>query len=310
MRLGFGLGLQYSKLSGGGNTDAFIIEIKTDNAGTTNDNQFQFTGAVGDYDVVAKQNGVVIETFNNLSDEATITFANGAGTYTLEVTPKEANPFNRIEFKNGGDKKKPINLKQWGNIVWDSFSGAFYDCDNMLTTATDVPNLSQVTSMGQMFLNATIANPIVTNWNVSNVIDMGNLFQNADCTNIDVSNWNTSSAILMNNMFQGINGNPDVSNWNVSSLVQASSMFRNAINANPDCKDWTPTSLVDGSNMFTGTNMSIQNLTDVYTNWSQLTLQQNTIFGAADTQYFESGQAGKDILVNTYNWTITDGGQV
>ena len=48
----FGLGLQYSKLSGGGSGyNAFIIEVKTDNAGTSNDNQFQFTGAEGDYDV-------------------------------------------------------------------------------------------------------------------------------------------------------------------------------------------------------------------------------------------------------------------
>ena len=98
MSLGFGFGLEYSKLSGGGNTDAFIIEVKTDNAGTSNDNQFQFTGALGDYDVVAKQNDVVIETFSNLSDEATITFANGAGTYTLEVTPKEVDPLNITSY--------------------------------------------------------------------------------------------------------------------------------------------------------------------------------------------------------------------
>ena len=180
----------------------------------------------------------------------------------------------------------------------------------MLTTATDVPNLSQVTSMGQMFLNATIANPIVTNWNVSNVIDMGNLFQNADCTNIDVSNWNTSSAILMNNMFQGINGNPDVSNWDVSNAINMSGMFRNATNANPDCRNWNVVSLTDASNMLTGSGLSTENLTAIYENWSQLNLQQNVDFSAGNTKYNASGQAGRDILVNTYNWTITDGGQV
>ena len=71
---------------------AFIIEVDTSKTGVSNNNQFQFTGAVGDYDVVAKQNGVVIETFNNLSDEATITLPS-SGVYILEVTPKEVNPF-------------------------------------------------------------------------------------------------------------------------------------------------------------------------------------------------------------------------
>ena len=74
MSLGFGFGLEYSKLSGGGNTDAFTIEVKTDNTGTSNDNQFQFTGAEGDYDVIAKQNDIVVATFNDLSGEQTILY--------------------------------------------------------------------------------------------------------------------------------------------------------------------------------------------------------------------------------------------
>ena len=72
---------------------AFIIEVKTDELGISNNDQFQFTGAEGDYDVVAKQGGVIVQTFSDLSDAATITFANGEGTYILEVTPKEVNPF-------------------------------------------------------------------------------------------------------------------------------------------------------------------------------------------------------------------------
>jgi hypothetical protein len=57
-------------------------------------------------------------------------------------------------------------------------------------------------------------------------------------------------------------------------------------------------------------NFSTANLTACYENWSQLNLQQNVSFSAGDTKYNASGQAGRDILVNTYNWTITDGGQV
>jgi len=62
--------------------------------------------------------------------------------------------------------------------------------------------------------------------------------------------------------------------------------------------------------MFESSNLSVENLTAIYENWSQLNLQQNVSFSAGNTKYNASGKAGRDILVNTYNWTIEDGGQV
>jgi hypothetical protein len=62
--------------------------------------------------------------------------------------------------------------------------------------------------------------------------------------------------------------------------------------------------------MFENSNLSVENLTACYENWSQLTLKQNVSFSAGNTKYNASGQAGRDILENTYNWDITDGGQV
>jgi hypothetical protein len=217
------------------NIDAFTIEVKTDNAGTSNDNQFQFTGAVGDYDVVAKQNDTQVATFNDLSGAETITLPS-SGVYDLEVTPKEVNPFNRIRFDDGGDKDKMLDIKQWGEVAWSSFYDAFFGCENMLVTATDVPNLSSVTDMSSMFYNATSANPDTSNWDISNIANMGRMLENS--------------------------------------------------------------------------NLSEENLTACYENWSQLNLQQNVSFSAGTTKYNASGQAGRDILVNTYNWIIEDGGQV
>ena len=217
------------------NIDAFIIEVDTSKTGVSNNNQFQFTGAEGDYDVIAKQNDIVVATFNDLSGAETITLPS-SGVYDLEVSAKEVNGFNRIQFNNGGDKLKITDIKQWGTIVWSSFERAFYGSSNMLTTATDVPNLSNVTTMRYIFYNASSANPDISNWDVSNVTSMSRMLQNS--------------------------------------------------------------------------NLSVNNLTAIYENWSQLNLQQNVSFGAGNIKYNASGQAGRDILVNTYNWTITDGGQV
>jgi len=68
--------------------------------------------------------------------------------------------------------------------------------------------------------------------------------------------------------------------------------------------------VTDMALIFSLSNLSIENLTACYENWSQLNLQQNVPFSAGRTKYNSSGQAGRDILVNTFNWSITDGGQV
>ena len=240
---------------------AFIIEVKTDNAGTSNDNQFQFTGAEGDYDVIAKQNDIIVQTFNDLSGEETITFANGAGTYILEVTPKEVNPFNQIIFANGGDKEKMKDIKQWGNIVWADFNGGFFGCVNMLVSSTDIPNLTNCSVFQNMFLAAPLANP-------------------------------------------------DVSKWDMTNATSIRNMFFAASSANPDCRNWNVINITSAENAYNKSNLSTENLTAIYENWSLLNVQNNVPFGAGNTKYNASGQAGRDILVNTYNWTVADGGQV
>jgi len=387
MSFGFPFGFDMGGFRGGLSAfKPFIIEVKTDNAGTSNDNQFQFTGAVGDYNVVAKQSNVIVETFDNLSGEETLTFANGAGTYVLEVTPKEVNPFNRIRFNDNGDKSKAKDIKQFGSVLWSSFESAFAGCKNLIGTHTDVPDLSNATSLGSMFFGAASYNgdlsamqtstitdmgdmfrdatafnqdigswntSSVTNmsnmffnastfnqniggwdtsnvtnmdsmffgassfnqnigsWNTSNVTDMRALFRNATAFNQDIGNWNTSNVIIISGMFNGATAfNQDIGSWNTSKVIVMRFMFNGATAFNQDIGNWDVSNVTDMDSMFNDANLSTENLTLIYENWSQLALQQNVAFGAGTIQYNASGQAGRDILVNTYNWTITDGGQV
>jgi hypothetical protein len=88
--------LGYTGASAAG-IDDFVITVDTTKSGVSGNNQFQFTGAEGDYDVVAKQGGSIIQTFSDLSDQETITLPS-SGVYDLEVTPRGTNGFNRIRF--------------------------------------------------------------------------------------------------------------------------------------------------------------------------------------------------------------------
>ena len=222
----------------------FIIEVKTDNAGTSNNDQFQFTGAVGDYNVIAKQGGVIVATFNDLSGAETITFSDGAGTYTLEITPKSVNPFNQIQFNDSGDKNKITDLKQFGSIVWSSFLTAFSSCENMSVSATDIPNLSSVTNMSAMFGGASLANPITTNWDVSNVTDMVSMFFSAVTFNGILNNWDVSSVTNMDRMLVNTSSfNQPLNDWGVSNVTNMDSMFLGASLFNQDLSGWCVTNI-------------------------------------------------------------------
>ena len=224
----------------------FIIEVDTSKAGSASD-AFEFTGAVGDYDVVAKQGGSVVQTFNNLSDEETITFSGGSGVYVLEITPKFTNGFNRINFNDGGDKLKLINLNKYGDIKWSSFENSFNGCSNCPFLSTDLPDLSNVTSMSRMFRDASIFNTNnINSWDVSNVTDMSLMFVRATSFNKSLNNWNVSNVTDMNRMFfKATSFDNIVDSWNVSNVTDMEFLFYDASSANPDTTNWDVSSVTN-----------------------------------------------------------------
>ena len=58
-------------------------------------------------------------------------------------------------------------------------------------------------------------------------------------------------------------------------------------------------------------NVSATNLDAIYNGWSALpSLQSNVTASFGTIKYTAAGAAGRNTLVTTYNWKITDGGQV
>jgi hypothetical protein len=181
MKLGIGIGMGYSKFRGGIVNNAFIIEVKTDEAGDSSNDQFQFTGGQGEYDVVAKQNDIVVQTFNDLSDEATITFANGAGTYVLEVNAKATNDFNIIDSSGGGDIEKILDIITYGQVNWTFIS--FFNGRSLKSIGDRVYNGEGITSFFRSFINVENTPAISIRedffWNCPNVTSFNQTFNSA-----------------------------------------------------------------------------------------------------------------------------------
>ena len=82
-----------------------------------------------------------------------------AGIYQIRISDNvgDKTGFPAIYFNFTGDRLKITSLVQWGSGKWASMKGAFYGAVNMLTLAIDVPDLSGVTNMSNMFQSATPA---------------------------------------------------------------------------------------------------------------------------------------------------------
>ncbi len=383
-------------------TGEFITTWKTDNQGVSDDNQITITTATQNQNYMVNWGDGTLDA--NVSGTKTHTYAS-PGTYTINIS----GDFQNIKNGFNTDAKKLLSIDKWGDGQWSTMYQAFYSCENLTSNATDIPNLSAVTSMNQMFSGATAFNGDLSQWDVSNVQfmkemfkeatvftsdlsqwdvssvsntismfdnarafnsdlsswntpsleDMYYMFSNARSFNSDLNSWNVSSVTDMhgvfyyatkfegnisqwnvsrvrdmNDMFHGANSfNGNLSQWITSSAVVIGGMFRNATSFNSDLRLWDVTSVqsmlsmfsgatsfdrdlslwdissvFSMNNMFWGVTLSTENYDALLDGWSRKSLVSGVQFHGGNSQYSSTSQTARNNIINSYNWTIEDGG--
>ncbi len=181
-----------------------------------------------------------------------------AGEYTVTIF----GAFPRIYTNSFASNPPPItSIDQWGSNAWTSMEGAFARLPLALTiNATDVPDLSNVTSISEMFSQTDLGNPDLTAWDISSITDMSGLFSGSDF-NGDITTWEVGHVTNMNGMFSSTsNFNQDISGWNVSSVTNMKSMFLSADVFNIDISSWNVSSVTNMDGMFESTDLFNQPL--------------------------------------------------
>jgi surface protein len=226
----------------------FLSTWKTNNPGTSSSTSITIPTSGGgySYDVDWENDGI----WDNLGVTGTITHNYGtAGTYTVRIRGN----FHRIFFGNTGDRQKILSIDRWGEIEWSSMAGAFYGCTNLVINATDVPNLSNVSSIANMFKNAAAVDSDLSAWDVSNITNMSSMFEGATSFNQNINTWNTSNVSDMSAMFKGATVfDQHLNSWDVSGVSDMSNMFEGASNFNGNISSWVVSSVTDMRFMFSG----------------------------------------------------------
>ncbi len=245
----------------------FVITVKTDNEGTSDDDQFTIptTGSGYNYNVDCNNDGTneaTGRTGNYTCDYSTL---GGAGIYTIRIKDNTGTGigFPRILFIFSGEQLKLLTIDQWGTGVWDWMRSAFNGCSNLTVPATDAPDLSNVTDMSYMFHNASAFNQDIGSWDTSNVTNMNNMFSGASAFNQDIGGWITSNVTNMSSMFIGASAyNQDIGDWNTSSVTDMSGMFANTTAFNQDIGGWNTANVTNMSSMFTSASAFNQDIGD------------------------------------------------
>lgn len=231
----------------------FVTTWKTDNTGVSAANQITIPtdDVVNQYNIHWEEVGDAANNgdLTNQVGPTTITFP-AAGTYRVEITGN----FTHIYFFNNGfpsDHDKILTVEQWGSIAWQSMNGAFKFCSNLTVPASDVPDLSNVTSMDSMFEGCTLFNTPIGTWDVSHVTGMFGVFQGAAAFNQDIGAWDVSNVTNMRAMFSNTSVfNQDLSAWDISSVTNLSAMFLSALQFNQPIGSWNTSSVTTMEGMF------------------------------------------------------------
>ncbi|WP_188752688.1 BspA family leucine-rich repeat surface protein [Parapedobacter defluvii] len=271
-------------------------------------------------------------TSTGQTGDATHTYAT-AGTYTVSIS--ESFPAIRLQRFGNEVSDKLMSIEQWGDIAWQSMYGAFSGARYMVLNATDVPDLSDVSTLARMFDRAELVNGDLSGWNVSGITDMSGMFNGASSFNGNISGWNVGNVTDMSWMFWGASVfnqdigawnvgnvedmsymfyqapvfNQDLSGWNVSRVTTMNSMFFIALDFDQSLGSWDISNVTDMDDMLLATGLSSANYGATLVGWAPQNVQSGIVLNATGQEYCPGtpAETARQQLISK-GWTINDDG--
>ena len=226
---------------------------------------------------------------------------------------------------SGHDSTFNQNIGNWDTSSVTNVQDMFYHAKAF---NGDIGNwdTSSMTHMRRMFRDALVFNQDIGRWDMSSATDVAEMFSGDAAFNQDIGNWDTSSVTNMENMFyQATSFNQDITNWDTSNVTDMGGMFTDTA-FDQNISKWDFSSLDEDNRGQACLNIFLSNGQLSTSNYDALLVKwasQASSIGASTngnllgvdlgtSTYTAGGTAAtaRNTLVNTYGWSITDGGAV
>ena len=159
------------------------------------------------------------------------------GIYRVVIT-------GRIEgwrFANGGDRRKLIDILQWGPWKSANASSCFQGCSNLILSAEDAPDLTGVTNAQRFFTSCSrmVGNGLPKWKTTGDINEVRYLFEGCTVFNQDISNWDTKNFGSSAFMFQSCDKfNQPIGKWYLPKFWNLFNMFYGCDNFNQNLNNW------------------------------------------------------------------------
>jgi len=154
------------------------------------------------------------------------------GVYAVSVGVNDGDKCGGWKCSTTADAVKITEVTQWGNVGFESLTGAFGGCVNITSIDVSTIDLSIVSRVDGFLNGCTSLTALnVSDWDISNLIGTGLIAFANGCTSLvtlDVSNWDMSNITSLQSFVDGC-GNLtalDVSSWDVSNVTSLVAPFR------------------------------------------------------------------------------------
>jgi uncharacterized repeat protein (TIGR02543 family) len=184
-------------------TASFASQWNTENTTSGSSGSEQVTLALestGTYDFVVNWGDTNEDTILAWDDTAVTHTYDTPGTYSVAI-------YGVIQgfcFDSSGDRGKLVEISEWGPLRLGN-SGHYFDgAQNLVITATDLPDLTGTTDMSSAFAycDALTTVPNMGSWDVSAVTDMSYMFYYALAFDQDLGGWDVRNVADMTGMFE------------------------------------------------------------------------------------------------------------
>jgi len=246
------------------------------------------------------------------------------GFYTLEI---EGHFPHLIAYPEA----QLIDVIQWGDNEFYSMKESFKNWQESSFSATDTPDLTNVTDMTSIFEGAADFEGDLSMWVTDSIEIMTKAFADCYIFNSDISTWNVSNVTAMDSMFAIAESfDQDISHWDVSNVTTMASMFKRTEDFDQPIGVWNVQANSNFDNMFEGAKAFNQNLgawrfdesdsvVDVFLDaegfeceaWSQTIIGwhvnnqniNNIAISGPQADYDETASDARDLLV-ARGWTV------